>query len=117
MLRVLVVDDNAAMRALIRGLVAGVSDVFECDSGEAAVARYVSVQPDWVLMDIRLGGMDGIEATRAIRRAHPGARVLMVTEYGDGRSRRAAAEAGAYGFVLKDDLRTLPALLTERTEC
>lgn len=117
MLRVLVVDDNVAMRALIRGLVDGISEVVECDSGEAAVARYAGLRPrpDWVLMDIRLsgmGGMDGIEATRALRRADPGARVVIVTEHGDMQSRRAAIEAGATGFVLKDDLRRLPGLLT-----
>lgn len=101
------------MRALIRGLVGEVaSAVHECGDGVTAVAQYQRLKPDWVLMDIRMEGMDGIVATRMIRAADPAARVIMVTEHGSPRLRRAAQAAGAVGFVLKDNLRELPALLT-----
>lgn len=110
---VLVVEDNASMRALIRSLVEAASLVVEeCEDGETALALYARVHPDWVLMDIRLGGMDGITATRAMRQADPDARIVIVTEMDDADSRRAAQEAGASGFVLKQNLLDLPSLLS-----
>jgi CheY-like chemotaxis protein len=109
---VLLVEDNAAMRALIRHLVQGVASVvYECDDGECALELYTLICPDWVLMDINLGGVDGFTATRAIRKADPAARVIIVTEHGDEWYRREAAAAGASGFVLKENLLELPALL------
>lgn len=111
-LSVLVVDDNPAMRALIRALVEGAgSVVHECADGETAVDLYARVRPDWVLMDVKMAGMDGLAATEAIRRTDPAARILIITEHRDVRYRRAAEAAGATGFLLKDDLLELPALL------
>jgi DNA-binding NarL/FixJ family response regulator len=69
------------------------------------------LHPDLVLMDVRMGGMDGLSATRAIVREDPAARVIIVTDFGDARSRAAALAAGASGFVPKDDLLELPALV------
>lgn len=110
----LVVEDNASMRALIRSLVSEAgSAVYECQDGETAIGLYDEIHPDWVLMDIRMGGMDGIAATRAIRRTNPDARVIIVTDHGDPQSRAAAMAAGAFGFVLKQNLLELPALLAD----
>lgn len=109
---VLLVDDNAAMRALIRTLVESSGPVvYECADGESAVAMYERVAPDWVLMDLKMGAMDGLAATRAIRQSDPDARVVIVTEMADDRSRAAAANAGAAGFLAKQNLLELPALL------
>lgn len=100
------------MRTLIRSLVENVSSaVHECADGESALDVYARIHPDWVLMDIQMGAMDGIAATRAIRQADPGARVIIVTEHGESEYRRAAEAAGACGFVLKENLLELPALL------
>jgi CheY-like chemotaxis protein len=111
---VLIVEDNVTMRALIRSLVEGVgSVVHECADGESAVAYCARQHPDLVLMDVKLAGMDGIAATRAIRRSDPGARIIIVTEQRDEAYRRAATAAGARGFLLKENLLELPALLTE----
>ena len=110
---VLLVDDNPSMRALIRNLVeASGPVVYECADGESAVELYPKVRPDWVLMDLKMGAMDGLAATRAIRRSDPSARVVIVTEMVDVRSRAAAADAGAAAFVAKQNLLDLPALLT-----
>lgn len=109
---VLVVDDNAAMRALVRSLVEETGAVVhECEDGEHAVVGYGRLRPDWVLMDIRLGGMDGLAAAGAIRALDPAAQVIMVTEHEGAGYRRAAAAAGAKGYLLKRDLLQLPALL------
>lgn len=109
---VLVVEDNPAMRALIRALVEQVaSEVHECVTAEEALELYPRLNPDWVLMDIRLGGLDGIEATRQLVRLDPGARVIIVTEHGDRGYREAADAAGARDFVLKENLLDLTSLL------
>lgn len=110
--RVLIVEDNDAMRALIRSLVEEVtSTVQECASAEDALALYPGMRPDWVLMDIRLEGMDGIAATRALVEMDAGARVIIVTEHGDRGYQEAAREAGATGFVLKENLLELTSML------
>jgi DNA-binding NarL/FixJ family response regulator len=109
---ILLVENNVAMRALIRSLLEEMTPVIhESDNGRSAVEVYATLRPDWVLMDIALGGLDGIAATRAICGADPDAHVVMVTAHGDPAYRRAAADAGAAGFVLKANLLELPALL------
>ncbi|MBR9990783.1 MAG: response regulator [Gemmatimonadetes bacterium] len=110
--RVLLVDDNADMRSFIRGIVESVpSLVHECADGEGAVSAYAAVRPDWVLMDVELGGMDGIAATRAIRTIDADAHVVIVTAHAEPEYRRAAADAGACAFVLKENLLDLPGIL------
>jgi CheY-like chemotaxis protein len=111
---VLLVEDNASMRALIRSLVTDVSSaVHECADGETALELYQRVRPDLVLMDVQMAGMDGIAATRALRRSDPNARIIIVTEHSEAQYRSAAAAAGASGFVLKDDLLALPRLVEQ----
>ena len=108
----LIVDDNAAMRALIRSLVEGVgTTVHECADGETALALYPEVHPDWVLMDIKMSGLDGISTSRALLQSHPEARIIIITEHREEEYRHAAFHAGASGFVLKQDILTLPAVL------
>ena len=62
-------------------------------------------------MDVQMGEVNGIEATRLIISDHPGAKIVIVTDYNDAALRRAAAEAGACGYVLKEDLLGLRQLL------
>lgn len=113
--RVLLVEDNPDMRAFIRGLVETVpSFIHECVDGEDAVSAYAAVRPDWVLMDVELAGMDGIAATRAIRSLDADAHVVIVTAHAEAEYRRAAADAGACAFVLKENLLDLPGILEGR---
>lgn len=78
-----------------------------CGDGWEAVSRYDELNPAMVVMDIRLPGMDGLEATERILRRHPSAHVFVVTAYDEPRYRQRAAKCGAQGFFLKDDLGPL----------
>jgi two-component system response regulator DegU len=85
--------------------------VAECDDGAEALSAYEQHQPDWVLMDIEMSGMDGLTATRNLVQAFPGARVVIVTKHDNKYIREAAQDAGACGYVLKENLMAIRKLL------
>jgi DNA-binding NarL/FixJ family response regulator len=100
-LRVVIADDQPLMRAGFRAVLEATGDievVAEAGDGEEAVAAARRHRPDVVLMDIRMPGLDGIEATRRL----PGQRVLILTTFGLDDYIIAALRAGASGFLLKD---------------
>lgn len=100
------------MRALLRTVVGTLAEeVFECSRGDQAVAAVAAHQPDLVLMDIEMPGLDGIAATRAIRSRFPEVRVAIVTQHDESDLRESAERAGAFAYVLKDDLFAVRALL------
>jgi DNA-binding NarL/FixJ family response regulator len=104
MTTVLLADDQALVRAgfaLILNAEPDIEIVGEADDGEDAVTRAAAVRPDVVLMDVRMPGLDGIEATRRITSALPGTRVLMLTTFDLDEYVIAAFRAGASGFLLK----------------
>jgi len=103
-IRVLVVDDHALHRDGIRQILGQQPDIQvagEAESAERALVLVNQLHPTVVLMDIRLPGMNGIDATRRIRRDHPGTRVLVVSAYDDEEYIRGALEAGASGHLSK----------------
>ena len=103
-LRVLIVDDHPIFRDGMRSLLESVGDLEvagEAATGEEAVHLAQTLQPDVILMDLNLPGLDGIEATRRIVHDGPRANVLVVTMYEDDESVFAAMRAGARGYLLK----------------
>lgn len=105
---ILIVDDNAGMRKAIRSMLGEVDSEFcECNDGSKALEMYKTHRPHWVLMDVRMPGVDGITATKQIKSSFPNARIIIVTEYDDPYLRKEAEEAGAIAFVRKDDLSAL----------
>jgi DNA-binding NarL/FixJ family response regulator len=102
--RVLVVDDQDLVRAGFRLILAsrGIEVVGEAADGGEAVARARQLQPDVVLMDIRMPNMDGLEATRRILRDAPGCRVIILTTFDLDRYVYDALSVGASGFLVKD---------------
>jgi DNA-binding NarL/FixJ family response regulator len=104
MIRVLVVDDQQLVRAGFRVILSAEPDlvvVGEAGDGAEALRRSREVQPDVVLMDIRMPNMDGLEAARRIIAASP-ARVLILTTFDADEYVYGALQAGASGFMLKD---------------
>ena len=111
-MKLLIVDDNANVRRLIRILLADVADaIYEGADGMEALALYAAERPDFVLMDIQMAIMDGITATQRIRAADAAARIIIVTDYNEPDLREAARQAGACGYVVKDNLQEIVGLL------
>jgi DNA-binding NarL/FixJ family response regulator len=103
--KVIVVDDQTVVREgleLILGLLPDVSVVGSAANGSEALELVASERPDVVLMDLRMPRMDGVEATRRIRTAHPDTQVLVLTTYSDDESILAALKAGARGYITKN---------------
>jgi DNA-binding NarL/FixJ family response regulator len=103
-IRVLVVDDHFVVRAGVASFIDSQNDmslVGEAGGCEDAIAAAETLNPDIVLMDIRLNGCSGIDACRKIKEANPAIRVIMFTTYADLDLLRASIEAGASGYVIK----------------
>src|SRR5687768_9637987 len=116
-MQLLIVDDNADLRRLITGLVRDlIETINECNDGAAALAAYIEHRPDWVLMDIKMPGLDGMAATHQITAAFPEAQIVMVTDFGDAKLRAEAYVAGACAFVIKEDLFALRGILGNKLD-
>ncbi len=107
-LRYLIVDDHAPMRGILRALLTGREDeVWEAADGSEAQSVYEQRRPDWVIMDMQMSPVNGLEATRWITTRHPEARVVMVTQYDDPELDRHARDAGALACLTKDNLQAV----------
>lgn len=105
MIKLLLVDDQAMVRAGFRMVLDAQPDmsvIGEAGDGAASVAAAAQLQPDVVVMDIRMPGLDGVEATRQIVAAQPEVRVLVLTTFDADEYCYRALQAGASGFLLKD---------------
>jgi two-component system response regulator NreC len=103
--RILLADDHALFREALAALLegeAGIEIVGTAASGIEAVSAAMYLRPDLVVMDLAMPGLNGVEATRRIRRALPHCQVLMLSAYLDDDLVLQAIRAGAAGFVLKD---------------
>lgn len=104
-IRIVIADDHAVVRQALHVMLEMEPEfnvIGEADDGEQALVLADEFQPDLVLMDIRMNGMDGVEATRLLRKQHPEISVLILTGFGEDEVLLQAVEAGAQGFLLKD---------------
>lgn len=104
-IRVLAADDQRVVReglALLLSLLPGVEVVGTAADGEEALALVARLQPDVVLMDLRMPKLDGVAATRQLRAEHQSVKVIVLTTYADDRSVLGALQAGADGYLTKD---------------
>jgi DNA-binding NarL/FixJ family response regulator len=102
---VLIADDHPVVRVGLRGMLEGERDfevVGEATDGEEAVGMTERLEPDVVLMDLRMPGVDGVAATARIRDRRPDSHVLVLTTSDSGADILGAIEAGATGYILKD---------------
>ncbi|MFJ6791878.1 response regulator transcription factor [Streptomyces angustmyceticus] len=103
--RVVVADDQTVVRegiVMLLGLLPGIEVVGSAADGADAVRLVAELDPDVVLMDLRMPRCDGVEATRRIRAEHPGTQVVVLTTYADDDSLFPALQAGARGYLTKD---------------
>jgi DNA-binding NarL/FixJ family response regulator len=103
-IRVLIVDDHAILRDGIRSLLERQEDITvvgEASNGQEALVRVDEFQPDIVLMDVAMPVMDGLEATRRLKEAHPEIKVLILTQHDNQEYVGSLLQAGASGYVLK----------------
>jgi DNA-binding NarL/FixJ family response regulator len=111
MIRVLIVDDRAVVRKELHNvfnLTDSVLVVGEAVDGWDALRQAKALQPDLVLMDLEMPGLDGIEATRQIKALRLARAVIVMTVYADDANRQKALQAGADAFIIKGtDLRAM----------
>jgi two-component system chemotaxis response regulator CheB len=116
-LRILVVDDSPAFLRTICAFFENdprVQIVGTAVNGHQALVRVAELQPNLVLMDLQMPGMNGLEATRAIGRRFPAIRVVMLTAHDMPGLRQVCKDSGAYEFAAKDRLSVeLPAILAQ----
>ncbi len=108
-IRVLCVDDHPLVRKGIASIIASEPSMKlagEAGNGREAVDKYKELQPDVVLMDLRMPDMDGVEATRQIRQINPDARIIALTSYDGDQDIYKAIEAGVRGYILKEMVHT-----------
>lgn len=110
-LRILLADDHGVLRESLQLLLEAQADVDVvgvCGNGTEAVALAESLSPDVIFMDVTMPGMNGIEATRAMRRTSPSTKVIILSSFGDADLVRQAVAAGASGYIIKRaDIREL----------
>lgn len=116
-MKVLIVDDNPQIRQLLREyLITFASNIYECSDGSEALSLFREHMPDWVLMDQDMPVINGVTAIREIIAAFPKANICMVTAFNDEDLRSEAFAAGASGFVSKDSLYQIEAILVGSLE-
>jgi DNA-binding NarL/FixJ family response regulator len=122
-LRILVADDFAPWRSELQSFLQSKTEwkfVFGACDGIEAVQKTIELNPDVVLLDLSMPGLNGIEATRRIRQLSPNCKIVMLTQDGNDDLKTAALEAGALAYVLKAEMTTrlIPAIQAAlRTRC
>ena len=104
-IRILLVDDQSLIRQGLRALLELEPDltiVGEAENGQVAIDRAESLNPDIILMDVRMPYTDGVAATEIIHQKHPNIRIIILTTFDDDEYVTAALKVGAIGYLLKD---------------
>ncbi len=114
-IKVLIVDDIPKIRMMIRKMVEIYFSIklkiYECTNGKEAVDAFNKYTPDWILMDIKMPVMDGLEASKIILDSNPEVKILIFTHYDDVEYYELAQKFGIKAFVLKENLSDIPVLI------
>jgi CheY-like chemotaxis protein len=104
-LKLLIIDDNARFRSLIKTIItAPGDDVLELDDGRDVVSSYAAFQPDWVLMDVNMKVVNGLQATRQLIHNFPEAKVIFLSNFTSKRIIAKGLQVGARAYLSKEDL-------------
>jgi CheY-like chemotaxis protein len=110
-MKLLIVDDNIKIRLLLRNICEHLFEsIFECEDGDEAIRFCTIEKPEWVLMDIKMKRIDGLLATREIKRIVPATRIIIVSQFVDKIFMSEILDAGAVDFVKKEDLTKLESI-------
>lgn len=113
----MIVDDNPGTRDMMRQFLDLPGIAFcECASGQEAVDRAGDFKPHWVTMDVNMPGLNGFKATKALRAQLPSARVMMVSAVNDPLYPQLSREAGAVGFICKENILALRLIIMSELE-
>lgn len=113
-MKLMIVDDHAGTREMIRKMLEAPGVTFcECASGDEAVLRVHDFQPDWITMDVHMPGLDGLKTAARIKHESPQSRIIIVTSDNQSYFRMMANLTGAAGFVCKEKLFELRALVAK----
>ena len=111
-MKIMIVDDSQTIRRLIRSVLQSEgTEIIECSDGQEAIDGYPVHRPDWVVMDLEMGQVDGFEATRQIKSKFPEARIVILTSFDDEFMKAASLASGACAYLLKDNIQEIPTLL------
>jgi len=104
-LKIMIIDDNARFRALVRKIISDPSDtVLELDDGAGVADAYTAFHPDWVLMDVHMKVVDGMEATRQLMASFPEAKVIFLSNFTNKRLVAKGLGLGAKAYLSKEDI-------------
>ena len=111
-MKLMIVEDHAMVRRKISELLARTDvEMHECATGEEAMGSAQDFQPDWIIMDVNLPGINGFEAIEAIRKELPSVRVIIISAEDRDYLREEARAVGAERFLSKHHLAKLPGML------
>lgn len=101
----MIIDDNARFRALVRQILTTPEDsVVEMENGANVCENFAAFQPDWVLMDVNMKPIDGMEATRDLLQHFPGAKVIFLSNFTNKKLMAKGLGLGAKAYVSKEDV-------------
>lgn len=115
-MNLLITDDSKRMRTLLRSMFESMfAEIYECSDGYDSIEMYEQKKPEWVFMDIKMKGMNGMQATKAILHLDPFAKIIIVSQHIDSEIKLAALHAGAVAFVGKENLEDLEQIIKGTT--
>ncbi len=104
-MKILIVDDDKRMRQFLNKILEPFADeIIQYEDGIEAVKYFNQINPDWILMDIKMKKLDGISATDLILKSNPQAKIIIVTDYDDDKLKSNALKSGACSYVLKENI-------------